>query len=113
MYEVGAGYISKVRWQRSQGHLFDLTSFTPEEILAKYDAFTNFEKGFSFPTSNEGMMAEIMKNIEAQANKKTTTTPAATETKKTETTTTTTTTTAPTGGLKSDEIFGMMATYLA
>jgi len=95
-----------------------LTTFTPEEILAKYDVFTNFEKGFSFPTSNEGMMAEIMKNIEAQAANKTTT-PTKTEAPKTEATTPKaeapkeTPATTSTNGLKSDEIFGMMSTYLA
>jgi hypothetical protein len=61
------------------------------------------------------MMAEIMKNLEALQAKKanattTTTTPAASTT----TTTTTAAPATPAGGetLKSDEIFGMMATYL-
>lgn len=31
VFELGAGWISKLRWQRSNGALFDLP-FTPEDV---------------------------------------------------------------------------------
>ena len=31
VFEVGAGYIAKLRWQRSEGVFFDLP-FTPEQV---------------------------------------------------------------------------------
>jgi NAD(P)-dependent dehydrogenase (short-subunit alcohol dehydrogenase family) len=58
LYEVGAGYIAKVRWQRSGGHLFATSELTPENIKAKFDVITDFNsKDMTFPVSNEDMMA--------------------------------------------------------
>ena len=34
LYEVGAGYIAKQRWQRSAGVQFDVETLTPEKIAA-------------------------------------------------------------------------------
>ncbi len=42
----------KNRWQRSQGHLFKYADLTPENILAKHDDISEFEKNFTFPTGN-------------------------------------------------------------
>ena len=32
LFEVAGGYISKLRWNRTFGHLFDLDNFTPEDV---------------------------------------------------------------------------------
>jgi 3-hydroxyacyl-CoA dehydrogenase/3a,7a,12a-trihydroxy-5b-cholest-24-enoyl-CoA hydratase len=66
LFEVGAGYIAKVRWQRSGGHLFKLSELTPENIKAKYSDIIDFNKGATFPVSNEDMMAKIVNNLQTQ-----------------------------------------------
>ena len=38
LYEVGAGYIAKQRWQRSEGHQFDVDKLSPEVIRDKWDS---------------------------------------------------------------------------
>jgi 3-hydroxyacyl-CoA dehydrogenase/3a,7a,12a-trihydroxy-5b-cholest-24-enoyl-CoA hydratase len=66
LYEVGAGYIAKQRWNRSEGVQFDADKLTPEEIKAKWAHVNQFEKGSTHPTSNQEMMAIIMNNHEAK-----------------------------------------------
>jgi len=36
LFEVAGGFVSKLRWNRTAGHLFDLDSFTPEAVRGKY-----------------------------------------------------------------------------
>lgn len=64
LYEVGAGYVAKQRWNRSEGFMFDADKVTPEEIAAKWGQVTQFEKGSTYPASNQEMMAVIMNNHE-------------------------------------------------
>ena len=48
-FELGGRWISKVRWQRSQGEFFP-GKFTPEEVRDKFENILNFEKGeVSYP----------------------------------------------------------------
>lgn len=63
LFEVGAGYICKDRWQRSQGYLFPVNQLTPENVKVKWDEIVDFTNG-TFPTSNQEIMQIIVKNIE-------------------------------------------------
>ncbi|CAD8172109.1 unnamed protein product [Paramecium octaurelia] len=53
VFELGAGYISKLRWQRNQGYFFD-TPFTPEDVKEKWDEVSGFGNVVYHPqTSSE------------------------------------------------------------
>lgn len=42
-YEVGAGYIAEIRWERTKGHVFKTDStFTPSAVAYSWDKVTNF-----------------------------------------------------------------------
>jgi hypothetical protein len=78
---------------------YDVDKLTPESIRDKWAHVNSFEKGSTFPTSNQEMMAIVMNNIESRQQAKASSAKAApAETKS--------------SGLKSEAIFGMMATYL-
>lgn len=52
LYEVGAGYIAKQRWQRSEGFQFDVDNLTLESIRDNWAKVNDFSKGATNPESN-------------------------------------------------------------
>jgi putative sterol carrier protein len=103
LYEIGAGFVAKQRWQQSQGVQFDVDNLTLEQIRDKWANVNQFETGASNPDSNQHLMATVMNNIEAKMLAKKAGKPAggaaAGGASKT--------------GLKSENIFAMMADYLS
>jgi multifunctional beta-oxidation protein len=52
LYEVGAGYIAKQRWQRSGGVQFSISNLTPEAISSQWSKVNDFSSGATNPESN-------------------------------------------------------------
>lgn len=108
LYEVGAGYIAKQRWQRTAGVQYDVDNLTIESVKEQWAQVNDFSQGATNPESNQEMMAVVMNNIENKSKLPKAAPKAAAPVKVAAAAVATPSAT----GLKSENIFGMMATYL-
>ena len=69
IYEVGSGWIAKVRWQRAGGHGFPTkTPLTPEAISQNWTSITNFDDGrATYPTTTQESFQQVFENIMNQS----------------------------------------------
>ncbi|ORY28376.1 NAD(P)-binding protein [Rhizoclosmatium globosum] len=66
VYEVGSGWVSKVRIQRTGGYGFPVNvTLTPEHVAAKWNVITNFEDGrATYPTTTQESFMAVTANFE-------------------------------------------------
>src|SRR5262249_26423914 len=65
LYEVGGGFLGRLRWERAKGKVFRLgRSITPEGVQKAWSAIASFEKT-DHPATVAESMAPIMANVQA------------------------------------------------
>jgi 3-hydroxyacyl-CoA dehydrogenase/3a,7a,12a-trihydroxy-5b-cholest-24-enoyl-CoA hydratase len=69
LYEVGGGFLGKLRWERAEGKMFRLGSaITPEVIKREWKAIAGFDKT-THPADVTQSMGPIMQNVSAGPSK--------------------------------------------
>lgn len=69
LFEVGGGFFSKLRWERTQGHTFKLgRAMTPDAIRSSWRSITDFSKA-THPVTVAESMQPVLTNLQAGPSK--------------------------------------------
>jgi len=68
VFEVGAGWVSRVRYERSAGVFFPVSNFAIEDVAKQIGQIGDFSKDATYPTSGRDVFPALMDNIERSKN---------------------------------------------
>jgi 3-hydroxyacyl-CoA dehydrogenase/3a,7a,12a-trihydroxy-5b-cholest-24-enoyl-CoA hydratase len=66
VFELGGGWASRLRWQRSQGAFLDVAGGRPptiEAVAAAWPAVSDFAEGATYPETTQAAFAPMMDNL--------------------------------------------------
>ena len=68
MFEIGGGWVAKVRWQRTEGGSFPL-DFTPEMLKANWKDVVDYTRKNDYPVAGGESIERMFENYEKQTEK--------------------------------------------
>jgi len=67
IFEVGAGWVAKLRWQRTKGGFMDISKdITPEIVQGTWDDITTFDDDAEFPDSTQSSMGAVLQQVSSK-----------------------------------------------
>ncbi|KAM3146732.1 bifunctional hydroxyacyl-CoA dehydrogenase/enoyl-CoA hydratase fox2 [Paramecium bursaria] len=63
IYECSAGFVARLRWQRSEGVLLDLP-VKVEDVQKNWDKINSFEGKNTYPTNNADLLTKVNENLD-------------------------------------------------
>lgn len=64
VYELGAGWVAELRWQRSKGGFLPFGDASPEAVSKIWEQVTNYDDEPEYPESTQDSFGPVMANLE-------------------------------------------------